>query len=338
MRLSPVLFLLLPAIAIASVTPPTTRPAPPVIKEAPIAATDDGCKVYAPEDTPKKAVWTGPCKDGFAEGEGTLQWTLAGKKDVRYQGVMKAGRYHGLGYTMSPDNTQYEGEFVAGRREGYGIQVSPTGDRYDGHWKGGIREGQGKMVYALGGTYEGAWATHTFHGKGTIIYAGGRRAEYNFIDGNWPDKIVRVPRTKSYSIGRNPGEVHIGSFLGKGASNLPLPPHLSYEQLSAEDKRAVAASYPLMDPADEPPYYASGPQHLYKNLMKFRNMGEGNVTVLVTVGPNGEAQSVKLIGSPSPEATKIVGHLFMQEKYKPGKCAGKPCTMMLQAAIHFTKE
>ena len=93
-----------------------------------------------------------------------------------------------------------------------------------------------------------------------------------------------------------------------------------------------------MDPADEPPYYAAGPKQLFKNLMKFRNMSEGNVIVLVTVGPNGEGQSVKLIGSPSPEATKVVGHLYMQEKYKPGKCAGKPCTMVLPAAIRFTKE
>lgn len=332
MRPHAFLFLvLMPAVACAQEFPLT-------VKEVAIVAAENDCKVYGPGVPTAKAVWTGPCKDGLAEGQGTLQWTYSGAKGERYQGEMKGGRYHGLGYTMNAGNTQYEGYFVDGQREGFGIEVTPFGGRYDGDWKAGRRHGQGKAVYALGGSYEGGWAANQFHGKGTIVYAGGRRAEYDFVNGSWPDKIARVADERRYNMRRNPGEAHIGGFLDKGTSNFPLPPQLRYDQLSEQEKRTVAAVYPLMDPADEPPYYAAGPKSLFKNLMQFSGMGDGVISVQVTVGPDGAAQSVKTLGSPSPTATKVVSHLFMLEKYKPGKCAGQPCTMVLPAAINFQRE
>ncbi len=40
--------------------------------------------------------WTGPCKDLFADGQGTLVWRCGGREE-RYVGPMRDGKAHGRG-------------------------------------------------------------------------------------------------------------------------------------------------------------------------------------------------------------------------------------------------
>lgn len=291
----------------------------------------------------KKAVgitakWTGPCKDGYADGEGKLQWSRLGKVESSYEGPMQRGRYHGVGYTSSVTNEQYEGHFVEGEREGFGIAVSEIGDRYDGHWKAGQMEGTGKMVYALGGSYEGEWRGGQMHGKGTIVYAGGRRAEYQFVNGHWPEapdypdfKKLRRYSLKSY-------EAETGSkFKNDELVGGYVPYELSYAKMSPEQKKIVAAGYPLMDMADEPPYPLNGVQTISRMIVDLYNKIDvsGTLRLFVKVGPDGKAMSVTSIGSPSDQMTKFASHVVMLEKYKPGMCAGKPCTMIYPFSLEF---
>lgn len=303
--------------------------------ELPVTAGSHGCQVYAPADAGKTALWTGPCKDGFADGEGTLQWSLKGKSDLSYKGAMKNGRYHGVGYSMAADNTQYEGEFVAGVREGFGIWVNALGDRYDGEWKAGHKEGKGKIVYVAGGSYEGGWRGGVYHGKGVITYSGGRRAEYDFVNGSWPDEIVVAKEKTGVTLQRGiAGSLH---GFDKIATNLVVPGQLTWALLSDEQKKAVAGWYPLIHPADEPPYPVSGQKNVLDKLSRIADE-QGSMLVLVDVGANGKARQVTTVGQLSKETRKYVHYLFNKEKYKPGKCAGQPCDMTFAYRFSFDKE
>lgn len=301
---------------------------------ADVPITAGNCQVYAPADAGKTAHWSGPCKDGFADGEGTLQWSLKGKPDLSYKGAMKSGRYHGVGYTMAANNTQYEGEFVDGLAHGFGIWVNPFGDRYDGEWQNGRREGKGKMVYVAGGEYDGGWRNGVYHGKGTITYSGGRRASYDFDNGSWPDEIVAPAPDKLLSVKRDPS----GSIFAfdKLATNLVVPGQLTYAQLSPEQKKALAASYPLIHPADEPPYPVSGQRNVLEKLARVQDE-DGSLLVLVKVGADGRSKEVTTVGQVSKETRKYVHYVFSKEKYKPGKCDGQACDMMFAYRFSFKR-
>ena len=84
------------------------NPAPPDW----ITTTNKACKVWNPEPQPNESVtWSGPCKDGFASGQGILLWTENGKPDV-----------------------VYEGEYANGKRNGHGVLITPDGKRVEGAW------------------------------------------------------------------------------------------------------------------------------------------------------------------------------------------------------------
>ncbi|MDO8304824.1 MORN repeat-containing protein [Herminiimonas sp.] len=282
------------------------------------------------------AKWTGPCKDGFADGEGKLEWTRLGKITNTYEGGMRRGRYHGMGYSTSADNAQYEGYYVDGKRDGFGIFVDQFGNRYDGQWKAGLRHGSGKQVYAIGGSYEGAWQDGKYHGKGTIVYPGGRRAEYQFENGHWPDAppptaTENLPIYKLRSNDDRRG-ASMKVTIGKGG---PLPFDLGYAQMSPEQKRLIAAEYPLMDPADEPPYPLRGTGTVLGEIANRVRRVAGVLTLIVKVGANGQAKSVTAFGEPDRENAELAAQLAMNEKYKPAMCAGKPCEMFYYYEMRF---
>ena len=53
------------------------------------AIAGDGCKVWNPHPTLSETIrWTGPCKDGFVEGMGTLEWQRGGKNYERDEGQL----------------------------------------------------------------------------------------------------------------------------------------------------------------------------------------------------------------------------------------------------------
>ncbi len=287
----------------------------------------------------RDATWTGSCKDGFAEGEGNLAVTAAfGKTIATYQGGMRAGHFHGLGYSADRVNhVQYEGYYADGLRDGFGIFVDALGNRYDGHWKAGRKHGTGKEVYALGGSYDGQWQDGKFHGKGTVVYAGGRRAEYEFDKGGWAD-VPRVEGEKPAGHVLKERIARTGSLIIRAEiSGSQVPYHLGYAHMSAAQKQAVSSMYPLMDPADEPPYPLNGTMTLLRAVSDYakRVGANGTLMLLVKVGANGKPQSVKAIGEPGPEVTKFATHAVMLDKYKSAMCAGKPCEMVYPYSLKF---
>jgi hypothetical protein len=52
-----------------------------------IADAKSGCKIWNPQPAPRETVvWNGPCKDGFGEGKGVLDWLRGGSSYERDDG------------------------------------------------------------------------------------------------------------------------------------------------------------------------------------------------------------------------------------------------------------
>ncbi len=116
-----------------------------------------------------------------------------------------------------------------------------------------------------------------------------------------------------------------------------VPYEQGYAQMSAEHKKVVASKYPLMDIADEPQYPLNGKQTISRMIVDAskQNALTGMLLLLVKVGPDGKPLTVTTIGSPSKQITTFAAHVVMLEKYKPGMCAGKPCTMIFPYSLTF---
>jgi hypothetical protein len=101
--------LFLAAQAAAQTDNPKDKPATPDW----ITTTNKPCKVWNPNPEPNESVtWTGPCKDGYANGKGILFWTENGKPDVEYNGEYANGKRNGHGVMIFPDGKRIEGDWV----------------------------------------------------------------------------------------------------------------------------------------------------------------------------------------------------------------------------------
>ncbi len=104
------------------------------------------------------ATWTGTCKFGRAEGEGTATYkdfyipSITGKmvdgvptgivkvnyeRDDYYIGTLLNGEYHGYGLNMYSWGEGYEGNWVEGFRHGKGVYIHADGRRTLGIWRKG---------------------------------------------------------------------------------------------------------------------------------------------------------------------------------------------------------
>ena len=62
----------------------------------------------------------------------------------------------------------------------------------------------------------------------------------------------------------------------------------------------------------------------------------GRLRIDVQVSPDGMAEAVKVIESPSAESTKFVASVLLMERYKPALCGGAPCRMDVPFVVEFT--
>lgn len=148
------------------------------------------------------AVWTGPCVDGRAEGEGTLEWFRDGQRIVRYSGRMEGGqvtgrgerteygrRYDGLwkdgalleGTATFPDGRQYRGTWNLGDWA-TGVLTMPGGWQWEGRWRAGRLTGGGSAK-GRQGEFKGNWTDGVPQGAGVFVTRDGRRFEGAWKDG-----------------------------------------------------------------------------------------------------------------------------------------------------------
>ena len=126
-----------------------------------IADAKTGCKAWNPQPSASEAVrWSGPCKDGFADGKGVLDWLRGGSQYERDEGLWRAGRQTGEGTQTWPGG-QYKGQFTESLPHGRGVLASGEA-RYDGAFLNGKPNGKGALTNASG-TFDGTWSDGCFN-------------------------------------------------------------------------------------------------------------------------------------------------------------------------------
>jgi len=127
------------------------------------AQAQSRCLVLDPE---LQASYSGGCKDGKAEGQGTARGSAA------YVGEFRDGRKHGRGVKTWPWGDRYEGEFAEDSKHGTGIYAwgarsAFAGDRYEGGFANDKRNGYGVYLWASGDSYAGPWKDDAVAGRAT---------------------------------------------------------------------------------------------------------------------------------------------------------------------------
>lgn len=299
------------------------------------------CLVINPQPIPKESVkWNGACKDGFADGEGDLEWFIDGLFSSYYKGTLVRGRKHGSGYHKSVDGREYEGGFVDGLRQGKGTMLFADGDRYEGQWQAGAAHGDGTHVYSLGGRYEGQWRNGSYDGQGKATYAGGQVVEGTFVKGvlqgakgrDMPEKVTKHVMKEDYE--------KWNTFFKSDAAVGVIPFEKSYPQMTRDEQLLVKGGYRLLFEGDEPPYPLRGIKDIMVTFHKAIDHWQASGLLLmdVLVDSKGEAESVTVHSAPHPDMKKLAAQIVMAEKYKPALCSGKPCAMAFRYRIVFSLE
>lgn len=328
-------------------------------QDAPVTYGAADCKVAKLLPAPASGVqWSGPCKDGFADGVGVLMWKTADGTAMRLQGRLLRGEVageaklkagdkltyigslrngipDGEGYLKFADGLQYEGGIRMMQREGKGTQIYVNGNVYQGQFSKNRPNGQGRLSFVLGGSIEGEFVDGRPTGKGKIVYAGsGRSADLETL----AKKDARPESTGDKSFKTREDEAQLGTYFRRVNGSGSLPSNVGWEMLTAEEKEQFRSQYPALEEGDDPPYPEHGPAGIYKVVRaaggKYGDSGELRLNVLV--GADGTAKQVVKLGDFDAEATRYVASAAMAEHYKPAKCHGAPCEMMYPLHVKFT--
>jgi hypothetical protein len=322
-------------------------------QETPAWMGAPACRLAAVNPAPARPPsWSGPCKDGYADGKGTLEWVDAASKRYRleaefvagrvpgegtlhapdgsvYTGTLNNGVPDGHGYLRTADGTQFEGDVRMGKADGMAEALFADGDEYNGQFKNGKRDGIGTLTWPTGGRYEGSWKDDKPSGPGKIVYAGTAGREVAVQDGHDPTRKPGKSSGTTYTVWHDDRPVAWGEEQ-VAARRIPVPPALSYKELTPEQQASVASWYNALAPGDEPPYPVGGPAEFYQAMSTVvgRLQLKGEVFLYVRVGTDGKARGVKVFGLDDPAVRKIVASLAAAVKYKPAVCAGQPCEMV----------
>lgn len=315
------------------------------------------CLIANPHPVEGEAArWEGPCKDGYADGMGVLNWSLRGEPHGGYEGMMVKGQPNGPGFLLLGDGSSLQGNFKDGLLEGKGIHTSakgsklsatfvagvaagivdytsPDGNVYHGQWRDNQPDGQGKMRYDAGGSYEGGWQEGEFSGKGVITYPNGVQLEREFQ----PQSPQAEPAA-AVKYGLKQDQADTGTHIKhEAASGFSVPVELGYEQLSPQQRQLVKQDYKILQEDDEPPYPLRGPAAITRAFVEIQSKVQINGTfrLSVLIGEDGAPVSVTILEAPDAELGKVAGSVLMLSKYKPARCGGKPCAMRYNFNTRF---
>lgn len=128
-------------------------------------ADKNGCKIANPSPKPKESVtWSGGCKEGYAEGQGVMQWYDDKTRGAMYEGTLVRGALSGQGKLTLPDGVTYDGGWLDGKQSGTGTLTAIDGGTYRGGWKNGQPDGPGVMRNANGEAVTGIWKEGVYTG------------------------------------------------------------------------------------------------------------------------------------------------------------------------------
>ena len=314
-----------------------------------------GTLLPAPVD--KSVHWNGPCKDGYADGTGVLEWTatdgtarriegkfahgaVSGEAKLKagdkftYVGSLKDGLPDGEGYLHFANDLRYEGGIKMMQREGKGTQIYPNGDTYQGEFHADHPNGKGVLTFALGGTVEGEFRDGGPVDGDKITYAGsGRTGTFDAAR----DAARRGPKPDK-TFKQRQDDANVGTLLKKTIVKSSLPTNVGWDGLTPEQKAQFSNRYPALEPGDEPPYPVHGLAEFDKVILaaagKFNARGLLRMNVLV--GADGRAKEVRRIGNFDDEVVRYVAAAATALRYKPAVCHGQPCEMLYPISMEIT--
>ncbi|NHZ89736.1 hypothetical protein F2P45_12040 [Massilia sp. CCM 8733] len=97
---------------------------------------------------------------------------------------------------------------------------------------------------------------------------------------------------------------------------------------------------PLARPGRRAAVSLLGNGHVLSAIQKInaRDPSYGLLSMIVMVDSEGNAQSVNVYVTPDAKLSEMAGFVAMKEKYKPARCAGKPCAMPFPYTMTFTRK
>jgi hypothetical protein len=168
--------------------------------------------------------WSGGCENGRLSGQGILEVTASGKRQLHFEGTMSGGKANGEGVfegqeqggkTQGADGSRYQGELSMGVPQGEGFEVTADGAAYHGDFSAGERHGHGALLFVDGGIYEGGFEDGKAHGKGVFTNLFGDTVEGTWNAGmaNGEFIVTKGNGTVEHQIWRNDQQV---ADSGKG--------------------------------------------------------------------------------------------------------------------------
>ena len=325
------------------------------------AAHADDCQVgkLLPAPVDQSVHWNGPCKDGYAEGTGVLEWTtkdgaprriegkfvhgaVSGEAKLKagdkftYIGSLTNGVPDGEGYLRFANELRYEGGLKMMRREGKGVQIYPNGDVYQGEFRADRPNGQGRLTYALGGMVEGEFRDGRPADGDRITYAGSGRT--GTLDAAARNAALAAGKPDN-KFKQHQAEPDTGTLLAKTEVTSSLPTNVGWDGLTPEQKDFVRNGYPALEPGDDPPYPLNGTVEFNRLAVAVAGKydARGVLRLHVLVGADGRAKEVRKVGSFDDDVIRYVASAAMALRYKPAVCHGQPCEMVYPIAMDFIR-
>lgn len=185
--------------------------APRLGAEAPVAfiADQNGCKTPNPKPEPNERIlWSGGCKDGWMDGQGTLEWYVDNELESAIQTTMLRGRATGFTKLNAVrDKFVLEAEFVNGKAHGYGASLSSeTGQRYVGDFSQGRFHGLGTVYFPTGIVKQGQFKDGQLTGFMTETQPNGIRLSGVAVEALFEGPVTQV----------SPSGVRVDYLISKG--------------------------------------------------------------------------------------------------------------------------
>ena len=142
-----------------------------------------GCKVWDSEiNVSQKIRFLGVCKNGFADGQGTVEFIENGRVEVIWYGFFTNGYLQGPA-NIKDNNSETVGIIRNSVLNGEGRIAFTNGTIVEGAFIDGKLNGYGKISYGNGTLIKGWFKNDKLNGYGLAAYKNGVTNEGDFIDG-----------------------------------------------------------------------------------------------------------------------------------------------------------
>ena len=125
------------------------------------------------------------------------------------------------------------------------------------------------------------------------------------------------------------GKPSLGSKIKPVEATASFPFDKEYRQFTEKQKADYRSQWEGLAPDDIPPFPKRGTKTLYEPIIKgHAKIARGGMLSLVAkISEKGEVEEVAIYESPHEDITQLAMSVMFHAKFRPGKCAGKPCKM-----------